>query len=538
MFHLDSIPGALFEFSNAPLLTGILRGVEKESLRTSANGQLAQSSHPEALGSALTHPQITTDFSESLLEFITPPSHRIDEVIASLDTTHRFTHAQLPDEMLWCHSMPCALPADEDIPVGRYGTSNIGRMKTVYREGLGHRYGRVMQTVAGIHYNFSLPDAFWAFLHAHENSSLNLHDFRTSRYFDLIRNFRRHYWLLIYLFGASPAVCGSFVQGRNHDLAKFNDSDSTLYMPHATSLRMGDLGYQSTTQEALYVCYDQLPTYVQTLVSAIKTPYPPYQQLGVRDSEGNYRQLNTGLLQIENEFYSAIRPKRTARSGETALMALCHRGVEYIEVRCLDLNPYESLGISRAQMQFLDTFLLYCLLHPSPKSTRGECKFILDNQKKVVKRGREPGLMLHSTEHGELSLQTWAEQLLKALEPVADMLDHAHSSGDYRQSLQQQAAKVADPEQTPSARILADMREQQLSFAQFASQVSQQQSARFKQRPLEGEALKAMQASARKSLQDQADLEAADSLAFDEYLARYYEQYGNCETAAEEAVVE
>jgi glutamate--cysteine ligase len=538
LFQLDNLPGALLEPSNAPLLTGILRGVEKESLRTTADGRLSQSTHPQTLGSALTHPQITTDFSEALLEFITPPSHRIDEVLANLDTIHRFTHAQLGDEMLWCHSMPCALPADHEIPVGRYGTSNVGRMKTIYREGLGHRYGRVMQTVAGIHYNFSLPNAFWAFLHASENSSLNLDDFRTSRYFDLIRNFRRHYWLLIYLFGASPAVCSSFVKGRQHDLTAFNGSESTLHMPFATSMRMGDLGYQSKTQESLYVCYNQLPTYLQTLVHAIKTPYPLYEELGTRDRDGHYRQLNTGLLQIENEFYSAIRPKRTARSGETALTALCHRGVEYVEVRCLDLNPYEPLGIGRAQMQFLDTFLLYCLLHPSPKSTWAECELILSNQKQVVKRGREPGLMLDSGEHGKLSLQTWAQGLLQALQPVADMLDQAHSSDDYRQSLQQQAAKVADPSQTPSALILSEMRSKNLDFSQFATQHSQQQSASFKERPLQKDQLATLQATARQSLYDQAALEAADNQDFEAYLAGYYEQYGNCQSTAAEATAE
>ncbi len=550
MFQLNNLPGALLEPSNAPLLTGILRGVEKESLRTSADGHLSRSGHPETLGSALTHPQITTDFSEALLEFITPPSHRIDEVLANLDTIHRFTHAQLGDEMLWCHSMPCALPADHEIPVGLYGTSNIGRMKTIYREGLGHRYGRVMQTVAGIHYNFSLPNAFWAFLHASENSTLNLDDFRTSRYFDLIRNFRRHYWLLIYLFGASPAVCGSFVKGRQHDLTAFNGSDATLHLPFATSMRMGDLGYQSSTQESLYVCYNQLPTYLQTLVHAIKTPYPPYQQLGTRGPDGHYRQLNTGLLQIENEFYSAIRPKRTARTGETALMALCHRGVEYVEVRCLDLNPYEPLGIGRAQMQFLDTFLLYCLLHPSPESTRAECELILSNQKQVVKRGREPGLMLDfietsiehsngpSTGHTKLSLQSWAQELLQALEPVADMLDRAHSGDDYRQSLQLQAEKVKDPSQTPSARILADMSARNMSFAEFATQHSRQQSAGFKQRPLHSNQLAVLQATARQSLHDQAALEAADKEDFETYLASYYEQYGTCQSTAAEAIAE
>jgi glutamate--cysteine ligase len=529
LFQLDSLPGALYEPANAPLLTGILRGVEKESLRVQADGQLAQSTHPRALGSALIHPQITTDFSESLLEFITPPSHRIDDVMAHLGNIHRYTYAHLQDEMLWCHSMPCPLPGDKHIPIARYGNSNVGHMKTIYREGLSHRYGRVMQTVAGIHYNFSLPKAFWAFLHTHENSPLNLSDFRTKRYFDLIRNFRRYYWLLIYLFGASPAVCESFVKGREHDLMLLDDdgfTDSkTLYRPYGTSLRMGDLGYQSTSQEALFVCYNQQKTYLKTLVSAIRTPYPPYEAMGLKDEQGQYRQLNTGLLQIENEFYSAIRPKRTARTGETALTALAHRGVEYVEVRCLDIDPYEPLGVSHNQMRFLDTFLLFCLLQPSPESDLREGKAILSNQKKVVNRGREPGLTLCSVAHGEISLQAWAESLMTTLKPVAEILDQAHGGTSYGESLALQAVKVADPEKTPSAKLLADMRKQKLGFTQLAWQLSQAHDEHFRKHPLPDKALQTMQAVAARSLDEQVVLEQADTLAFEEYLARYYAQY-------------
>lgn len=532
MLPLDNPPEALFEPSNAPLLTGILRGVEKECLRTQPDGQLALTPHPPSLGSALTHPQITTDFSEVLLEFITPPSHRIDEVLAYLDNVHRFTTSQLGDEVLWAHSMPCSLGSDADIPVARYGSSNIGRMKTIYREGLGHRYGRVMQTVAGIHYNFSLPAAFWAFLHAHESSTENLEGFRTRRYFDLIRNFRRYYWLLIYLFGASPAVCSSFVRERQHDLEIFNGDPSTLYKPYATSLRMGDLGYQSTSQEALYVCYNHLSSYLQTLVRAIKTPHPPYEAIGLRDEQGNYRQLNMGLLQIENEFYSSIRPKRTARTGETALTALCHRGVEYVEVRCLDIDPYQPLGISRSQMQFIDIFLLHCLLQHSPQSNRQECEAILDNQKRVVNQGRDPELTLFSMARGEIGLRQWAREIMQALQPAARMLDQAHGGNSYQASLQEQLTKVENADLTPSARVLADMKERELSFTGFVRQLSAQHQEKFRQRPLSGRALQALQVAASRSLDEQGALEAADTLSFESYLANYYHQYDICHCPA------
>ncbi len=260
--------------AKASLLTGITRGIEKESLRVSQSGHLAMTAHPQELGSALTHPSITTDYSEALLEFITSPSASIDEVLEELDEIHRFTYQHLDNELLWVSSMPCQLGDDSSIPVGKYGTSNIGKMKQIYRVGLGHRYGRLMQTIAGIHYNFSVPDELWLELQAASGDKQSLQDYKTQGYFATIRNFRRYSWLLLYLLGAAPAVCKSFVRGREHQLEQVNNDSHSLYTPYATSLRMGDLGYQSDAQSSLVVCYNNLEQYVTTLRAALEQPYP------------------------------------------------------------------------------------------------------------------------------------------------------------------------------------------------------------------------------------------------------------------------
>ncbi|MGB2002647.1 MAG: glutamate--cysteine ligase, partial [Porticoccaceae bacterium] len=350
------------------LFTGIVRGIEKESLRVDPTGHLAMTPHPSALGSALTHPSITTDYSEALLEFITAPSASIDEVLHELDEIHRYTYQHIGDELLWVSSMPCQLGDDSSIPVGKYGSSNVGKMKQVYRVGLGNRYGRLMQTIAGIHYNFSVPDELWQELQRASGDTQSLQDFKTQGYFATIRNFRRYSWLLLYLLGAAPAVCKSFVRGREHQLQPVGDDSHSLYTPYATSLRMGDLGYQSKAQSSLVVCYNDLDQYVRTLRSALEQPYPAYDEIGLKDERGNYKQLNTALLQIENEFYSSIRPKRTAEMGETPIHALQDRGVEYIEVRCIDLNPLVPNGINAETIRFVDTFLLFCLLQDSPET--------------------------------------------------------------------------------------------------------------------------------------------------------------------------
>ena len=528
MFTIDNLPTELFELSNASIFNGILRGCEREALRVTPNGALALSEHPKALGSALTHPQITTDFSEALLEFITPPSHKLHELFGKLETIQAFTYKQLREELIWTNSMPCSLPADLEIPVANYGHSNNGKMKTAYRIGLGHRYGRTMQTVAGVHYNFSLPDCFWALLSDKENQMLDLRSFKNEKYFGLIRNFRRHYWLLIYLFGASPALCRSFVRNKSHNLVPFNDDPHTLHLPYATSLRMGDLGYQSSAQENLYVCYNDQNSYIKTLCKAITTAHPEYEAIGLKDQMGQFKQLNTSLLQIENEFYSSIRPKRTAKAGETALAALNNRGVEYIEVRCLDINPFDPLGISIEQAYFLDTFLVYCALQNSPMTDQEESAYILENQKSVVREGRNTNLMLHHKQHGKLSLHTWGTQLLEGMKPVAEMLDLANQCDGHSKSLEAQRLKLEDPDLTPSGQILNTLKKDKITFAQYALKQSQKHKETLTNHTLTEEQTLRMTDMVKKSLQEQIALEDNEESIFDEFLSNYFQQYTCC----------
>jgi glutamate--cysteine ligase len=389
-------------------LQGIRRGIEKESLRTQVGGRLALTPHPAALGSALAHPNITTDFSESQLELVTGVHTGVASCLDELTQLHQFVYREIGDERLWVGSMPCGLPADETIPIASYGASNVGRAKSVYRMGLGYRYGRRMQTISGIHYNWSLPGV------------------GNEGYFGLIRNFRRHSFLLLYLFGASPAVCTSFVAGREHRLQAFGKY--TLHLPHATSLRMGRLGYQSDAQATLAVSYNSLDSYGASLHQALTRPYPPYEALGILNPGGEYNQLATSLLQIENEFYGTIRPKRVIRPGERALHALRERGVEYVEVRCMDLDPFEPVGINAGTIAFLDVFLLHCLLADSPPDTPDEIAALARNQHRTAERGREPGLLLERG-HDELTIVEWGSQVLDECTPIAAALDAARCAG-------------------------------------------------------------------------------------------------------------
>jgi glutamate--cysteine ligase len=491
------------------MLTQLARGIEKESLRVRPDGMLALTPHPAALGAALTHPQVTTDFSEAQLELITGVSTSAEACVDEITRIHRAVYQALDDEMLWCASMPCKLPREDDIPIGRYGSSNVGRAKSVYRHGLALRYGRRMQTICGIHYNFSVP--------AEAIAAAGFGD-ANAAYFALIRNFRRDAWLLSYLFGASPAVCTCFVEGRAHALQEL--VPGTLYLPHATSLRMGRLGYLSEAQDALDVSYNDLASYAASLSSALTTVYPAYAALGVRDGE-TWRQLAATLLQIENEFYSTIRPKRVIRPGERPLHALRERGVQYVEVRAMDLDPFEAVGIGAATMRFLDAFLLACLLRDSPPDTPAEIRAIGRNKLRVAARGREPGLMLDDG-RAEVTLAQWAHRVLDDMQPVAAALDAARGGHLHADALAAARRGVDEPDTLPSARMLRAMQERHGgSYFGFVLEASQRHARALRAQPLDDAAAAQFASLAAASVERQRAIEAGDTLPFDRYLERY-----------------
>lgn len=505
-----------------PLLAAINRGVERETLRVSPEGNLALTPHPEHLGSKLCHPSITTDYSESQLEMITPVARDVGEMLDRLDEIHRFVYAGLDTELLWPASMPCRLPEDAAIPLAWYGNSNPGRLKHLYRKGLAWRYGRTMQTICAVHYNFSLPETLWTLLWREQGGREDLRGFRSRRYFDLMRNFRRFSWLPVYLFGASPAVHDSFVRGRAHTLQRL-DGESH-YGALATSLRNGNLGYQSDVQsEAINICYNGLDNYVDTLVEAILTPYPPYEKIGA-PRNGEYLQVSAALLQGEAEFYTTIRAKCIPSPGRNFLKELKRGGVEYIEVRLLDLNPYLPLGIDETEVRFLDTLLLYCLLQDSPEHGDELCHAVRENAFAVVCGGRDPALLLNDRGNWR-TIREWGGDLLRLLRPVAELLDRAMGKTVHAESLALQQTRMADPEAALSGRLLADLRAARQSFVEFGLGQAAAHRCDFLSRPLPTEQMEAFRELTLKSREDQARIEAEDTQDFAAYLTARRREY-------------
>ncbi len=493
------------------------RGLEKESLRVAVDGTLAQTPHPWAIGSSLTHPSITTDYSESLLEFVTGVHDNIDTLLKELYDIHHFTYQYIGEEKLWVNSMPCIVQSEEKIPIARYGSSNIAKMKEIYRQGLSHRYGSLMQTISGIHFNFSMPDLFWKdYLGLDDGQQLQ--DATSGKYFDLIRNFHRNSWITTYLFGASPAVCRSFLRGREHQLKEIEEH--SFYAPDATSLRLSGLGYSNEAQTSIQISYNSVHDFVKSLRNAILIPHPEYQRTGVKTVDG-YQQLNANLLQIENEFYSSIRPKRVTPSGQSPSRTLKNRGVQYVEVRSIDLNPFEPIGIHSDCVRFFDLFLLYCLFEDSPEMTPEEFSMTRKNQQTMVIYGRDSQSTIELPE-GDVNARRQMNTLLNKIFPIARLLDQVNGHNDYSATLEKQFAKVSDSNATPSARIINQMFDQGLSFYEFSMQAAEISESKFKKEPLSEEINQKYVSLAQQSHINRQKIEESDTLSFDAFLEDYF----------------
>src|SRR5579863_8457070 len=510
---------ALINSGERGVLRGGRKGVENESLRVNPAGDIVQTRHPESLGAPLTNENITTDFSESLIELVTPPFGETWELLQYLCDIHQFVYRHLNDELLWATSMPCALEGDASIPLAQFGSSNVGRMKTIYRHGLGVRYGRIMQAISGVHFNYSFSPRLWGVLADINESKEPQQDYVSEQYFGVLRNYRRFGWLVLYLFGTSPAVSRGFFGGRDPELPSL-DAD-TVYEPYGTSLRMSDVGYRNKNQATVSVSVNSLSDYVRDLSKAISTPYPPYQKLGVK-VEGKYLQLNANILQIENEYYSFIRPKRVASSGERPTKALRRAGVEYVEVRALDVSAFDPVGVNQNKLRFLEAFLVLCLLKDSPLIGAEEQRLLDQNHLTVARRGREPGLKL-VREGRPAPMQAWAQELLDSMTGICEVLDYGDPARPYAEALAVQSAKLADVALTPSARLLAELQGSDESFFDLALRMSRTHKAYFLELyPPNEERLADFAAQAQESLARQAAIEAGDKGTYEEYVARYF----------------
>ena len=487
---------------------GAMIGVEKESLRIKRKGVISETSHPPALGSPLTHPCITTDFSEALLELITPPCKSSRDALDFLADTETFVHQQLRNEYMWSASMPCLLRGEEDIPIARYGHSSTGMMKTVYRRGLAHRYGKKMQVIAGAHFNYSFPTSLLTEMQQAENNQGPISLYINQKYMAMIRNMQRYGWLNLYLFGASPAICHSFAETKPDKLSHFDNR--TYFHPYATSLRMSDIGYTNNNMHRnIKVSYDSIEAYIRTLGAVINTPHPAYDGIGKNRSDG-LQQLNSNILQIENEYYTTVRPKQIPQDDESHFKALQERGIRYVEVRSLDINPFSPSGLDQSQLNFMEVIMHYCLLKDSPMINDHESNTIKQNLNQVAYEGRNPKLQLQCG-NGSIHMQQWALDIMDEMQSISQTLDAAHDTLRYSRALCEQREKIINPALTPSARILSDMHEHEESFTEFAMRKSREHHKYHQSRKLSQRRREYYESLSRKSYRQQQELERSDT---------------------------
>lgn len=446
------------------LLVKGLHGLEKESLRVDEEGRLAMTPHPAALGDKLTDPYITTDFSESQPEFITPPFPSPEEAVAFLEKLHDFTYEKLDNELLWPMSMPARLPAEKDIPIARYGDSPEGQMRETYRRGLALRYGKYMQTISGVHYNFSFDDGLWDLLFSRFGKGMNRQSFVNEVSMNLVRSFIRYRWLFVYLFGASPYKDESY---RCRFMARDQD--------HTISLRSSRCGYSNPAK--LPVTYNSFEQHLADLEYAVNTVHSPYTDLGLED-HGVKLQLNDHMLQLGNEYYFSIRLK-PPKPYDDMVQALRRDGVQYIEVRIFDLNPFEYSGVSVRQLYFTHLFLLFCLLTPSAPVEEKDLEIATTNQQDVALFGRNPSLYLHRD--GKSVLMTdWAAELMELLKPFAQLMDRSLNKPQYGRVLQYYRDALDDPKQLPSFRVVKGVHGRGMDFLKYGLKIAKKYSSRHR----------------------------------------------------------
>lgn len=529
MFHPEtydismSLPTLLEQLSTYKISQEIRRGIEREALRVTKEGRISQKKHPEALGSALTHPSITTDYAEALLEFVTPVFQDPHKLLDYLEQVHIFTLQNMGDEILWNNSMPCFFKKDDEIQIAQYGKSNVGKMKTIYRHGLKNRYGDVMQTISGIHFNFSLSDHFFGKWRKLEESKLTLQQFRSQKYMSCIRSIHRHSWIIPMLLGSSPAICKSFVTKapKNFDLVPFDEKGS-LTFDGAASMRLSDLGYTNSEQDNIAVCYNDIETYVKGLRKAITEENKTFAKIGVKDGD-TYKQLNTFTLQLENEYYAEVRPKRRIHTGESPSNALLDRGVEYIELRSVDVNTFSPIGIELDQVLFLDVFLLFCMLRDCQVQSPEISLKYRANLEKMAKHGRKKDLLLFDGEN-EVTPREWGHKIFERLYIIAEKLDHEKGSNQYFEVIKKYEDQFLDYEKLPSSRQLQQMGDREETFYLNTLNRSLEFSEKLRGKKLSPEVLEDFKTQSEESLVRQRQIEESDSLSFEEYLKNYFEQ--------------
>ncbi|WP_067840953.1 glutamate--cysteine ligase [Amphibacillus sediminis] len=452
-------------------LLDIKCGIERETQRIDQNGQIALTDHPKIFGDKIENSQITVDFAENQLEFVTKVHTKTDSLLDELDRIHNLANEGIGSELMWPLSMPPRLPDEKMIRIAQFDQSETGNEKEIYRRGLALRYGKPIQMISGIHYNFSLGTSLTKILSGNLSEGLSGQNAINALYMRLARNFMKHRWLLIYLFGASPIADSSYDEVLKKELSKiganmeqFNEEKS-MFHDYATSLRVSRFGYSTEITEQFPISYHDLSSYVKGMEQLLTTKHDRYVKLGTHINDHQV-QLNTNVIQNESEFYAPIRLKRMGLNHETQTEALKRAGIQYVEVRLLDINPFEKLGINKQQLDFMHLFMLYCLLEDDQPLSNQALQLAKINHHLVAILGRLSRLKLYDSHGKRILLQNLANQIFNKLADLARLIDNDRH-GYYCQVVMNEKAKLYDQSLLYSELSIKEMNARHESFLDF-----------------------------------------------------------------------
>ena len=510
---LKRFVGSIREYGLEKIHAKSITGFEKESLRV-IDSKISSSQHPGELGSSLTNRYITTDFSESQLEMITPPMEGIDNSLNFLDSIHHFVSGNIGEEILWPLSMPPLINSENEIPIANFGKSNEGQFKSLYRHGLSERYGRLMQAISGLHFNFSLPEDIWSNGELIEKKLA--YEVKSAIYFSMIRNIYSFNWILLYLFGASPSIPKNYLKKESDS---FIDSNNDIcFLPYATSLRMSDFGYCNIDRKKITVSVNSLSEYIDDLREATTTQDSKFSTIS-----SSRRQLNSNILQIEDEYYAVARAKSANINFRRASSGLLKGGVDFLEVRSLDLDPFSRYGINSESSYFLELFMLYCLMNVSEKFNKDDLNHINQNDLLVCKYGRDPRLRI-TCNGKKISIRDWGHMILDDMQSIAESIDFKKER--YTNTIESFRNKITNPELTISGHMMEELQKLNYDYIDLGRAIGSENRDYYGDIPIEeNENWMTLENSASNSLiqQDKIEQKSLESkISFEDYKAEYY----------------
>lgn len=402
-------------------------GLEKENVRVTESGNLALTPHPKAFGDREKNAYIKTDFSESQLEMVTPVCNTLEEVYSFICNLNKVVSLEIMKngEFLWPQSNPPILPREEEIPIAKLSN----REDELYRENLSYKYGKKKQVISGIHYNFSFKEEFIKLLYKELKVEKDFREFKDDIYLRMARNFQKYHWLLIYLTGASPVFHESYIDEIKKD-GEILGEDS-YYIKDDTSLRNSSYGYKN--KKDYYVSYNSIGEYASEIKNLVK------------DKE----------IQSIKEYYNPIRLK--SLGSEDMLESLLHKGIDYLEVRLLDLDPLSIQGVSKETLYLVHLFMIYTLLKENKEITYKDQEEFFKNHDMVALKGRNEDAVIH--ENGvPVLLKDKGREILSEMDEIVEIL--FSNNEEFKNVIKRALEKINNPHDTISEKLIKDIKEE------------------------------------------------------------------------------